>query len=78
MVRDMVIILRRFDYVREKEEDLYKVLMESVSRKQEEIKDFIYSIIFILLLEILKEVEDLNFEGIKVFFDGELVNFKDL
>lgn len=33
MVRDMVIIFRRFDYVREKEEDLYKVLMESVSRK---------------------------------------------
>lgn len=33
MVRDMVVISRRLDYVREKEEDLFNVLMESVSRK---------------------------------------------
>jgi len=78
MARDMVITPRRLDYAREKEEDLYKALMESASRKQEEIKDLIHSTISTLSPEILKEVEDLNFEGIKVSSDGELANPKDL
>lgn len=78
MARDMVITPRRLDYAREKEEDLYKALMESASRKQEEIKDLIHSTISTLSPEILKEVEDLNFEGIKVSSEGELANPKDL
>jgi len=78
MARDMVITPRRLDYAREKEEDLYKALMESASRKQEEIEDLIHSTISTLSPEILKEVEDLNFEGIKVSSDGELANPKDL
>ena len=78
MARDMVITPRRLDYAREKEEDLYKALMESASRKQEEIKDLIHSTISTLSPEIVKEVEELNFEGIKVSSDGELANPKDL
>lgn len=78
MARDMVITPRRLDYAREKEEDLYKALMESASRKQEEIKDLIHSMICSLSPEILKEVEDLDFGGIKVSSDGELANPKDL
>lgn len=78
MARDMVITPRRLDYAREKEEDLFKALMESASRKQEEIKDLIHTTIVSLSPEILKEVEDLKFEGIKVSSDGELSNPKDL
>lgn len=78
MARDMVITPRRLDYAREKEEDLYKALMESASRKQEEIKDLIHSAITSLSPEVLKEVEDLTFEGVKMSSDGELANPKDL
>ena len=63
MARDMVITPRRLDYAREKEEDLYKALMESASRKQEEIKDLIHSAISSLTEQILKEVEELKFDG---------------
>ena len=78
MARDMVITPRRLDYAREKEEDLYKALMESASRKQEEIKDLIHSAISSLTEQILKEVEELKFEGVKLVADEELANPKDL
>ena len=78
MARDMVVTPRRLDYAREKEEDLFSALMESASRKQEEIKDLIHTTITSLSPEILTEVEDLKFEGVKVLPDGELSNHKDL
>ena len=78
MARDMVITPRRLDYAREKEEDLYKALMESASRKQEEIKDLILSAISSLTPDVLKEVEELKFEGVKVTADEQLVHPKDL
>lgn len=78
MARDIFITPRRLDYAREKEEDLYKALMESANRKQEEIKELIHTAICSLSPEILKEVEDLNFGGIKISSDGELANRKDL
>lgn len=78
MARDMVITPRRLDYAREKEEDLYKALMESASRKQEEIRDLIHSSISSLTPDLLKEVENLKFEGVKLTEDDELVNPKDL
>lgn len=78
MARDMVITPRRLDYAREKEEDLYKALMESASRKQEEIRDLIHSAICTLTPDILKEVEELRFDEIKLVGDDELANPKDL
>ena len=78
MARDMVITPRRLDYAREKEEDLYRALMESASRKQEEIRDLIHTAICSLTPEVLKEVEELKFEGIKLIEDEELANPKDL
>lgn len=78
MARDMVITPRRLDYAREKEEDLYKALMESASRKQEEIRDLIHSSISSLTPDLLKEVENLKFDGVKLTEDDELVNPKDL
>ena len=78
MARDMVITPRRLDYAREKEEDLYKALMESASRKQEEIRELIHSAISSLTPDLLKDVEDLKFEGVKLSGDDELANPKDL
>ncbi|XP_015763083.1 PREDICTED: dual serine/threonine and tyrosine protein kinase-like [Acropora digitifera] len=78
MARDMVITPRRLDYAREKEEDLYKALMESASRKQEEIRDLIHSSISSLTPDLLKEVENLKFEEVKLAEDDELANPKDL
>ena len=78
MARDMVITPRRLDYAREKEQDLYKALMESASRKQEEIRDLIHSAISSLTPEVLKEVEELKFEGVKLIANEELANPKDL
>ena len=78
MARDMVVTPRRLDYAREKEEDLFNALMESASRKQEEIKDLIHNTITSLSPEILDEVEHRTFEGVKVLPNGELSNPKDL
>lgn len=78
MARDMVITPRRLDYAREKEQDLFKALMESASRKQEEIRDLIHSAISSLTPDVLKEVEELKFEGIKLINNDELANPKDL
>lgn len=78
MARDMVVTPRRLDYAREKEEDLFTALMESASRKQEEIKDLIHNTITSLSPEILAEVENLKVEGVKVLPSGELSNPKDL
>lgn len=78
MARDMVITPRRLDYAREKEQDLFKALMDSASRKQEEIRDLIHSAISSLTPDVLKEVEELKFEGIKLINNDELANPKDL
>ena len=78
MARDMIVTPRRLDYAREKEEELYKALMESASRKQEEIKELIHATICHLSPGILDEVEHLKFEGVKLLEGDILVCPKEL
>ncbi|KXJ28456.1 dual serine/threonine and tyrosine protein kinase [Exaiptasia diaphana] len=78
MARDMIITPRRLEYAKEKEEELFKALMETASRKQDEIKEVIHNTITTLSPQILKEVGLLEFKNIDLTSDEELVNLKDL
>lgn len=78
MARDMIITPRRLEYAREKEEELFKALMETASRKQDEMKEVIHNTITTLSPQILKEVGLLEFKNIDLTSDEELVNLKDL
>lgn len=78
MARDMIITPRRLEYAREKEEELFKALMETASRKQDEIKEVIHNTITNLSPQILKEVESLEFKGVELSSEEELLNIKDL
>lgn len=78
MARDLIITPRRLEYAREKEEELFKALMETASRKQDEIKEVIVTTITNLSPQILKEVDSLEFKGIPLSSEEELLNVKDL
>lgn len=78
MARDMIITPRRLQYAREKEEELFNALMDTASRKQDEIKEVIHKTITTLSPQILKEVETLEFKGVLLTDDEELQSVKDL
>ncbi|EDO44458.1 predicted protein [Nematostella vectensis] len=78
MARDMIITPRRLEYAKEKEEELFLALMETATRKQEEIKEVIKSTIENLSPQILKEVESLEFRGVECSGEQKLLNPKDL
>ena len=63
---DVMIMPKRIQYAREKEELLYKQLMELASKKQMEIKDLVSSAVQDTQSNIVAEVLQIQFEGINL------------
>lgn len=76
--RDMIITPKRLEYAKKKEEELFLALMDSASRKQEEIKSEIHETIIFLTPKLVQEAEILEFVGVQLTDGDELVNSSDL
>lgn len=66
LARDVMVTPKRIQYAREKEELLYKQLMELASKKQSEIKDLVSSTVLDAHSDIVVEVLTLQFDGLNV------------
>ena len=66
LARDVMVTPKRIQYAREKEEVLYKQLMELASKKQSEIKDLVSSAVQDTQSDITTEVLQMRFEGLNV------------
>ena len=70
LARDVMVTPKRIQYAREKEELLYKQLMELASKKQSEIKDLVSSAVHDTQSNIVAEVLQMQFEGLNVSTSG--------
>ena len=76
--RDMIITPKRLEYAKKKEEELFNAMMDSASRKQEEIKAEIRQTITSLTPKLVDEAAAMEFVGIELTENGELVNSSDV
>ena len=63
MQRDMIITPRRLEFARQKETELYSMLMEMALKKQDEIKRIIAETIADMREDLLQKAADFEFEG---------------
>jgi len=66
LAREVMVTPKRIQYAREKEELLYKQLMDLSSKKQSEIKDLVCTTVLNIHSDIVAEVLALQFEGLNV------------
>lgn len=76
--RDMIITPKRLDYAKKKEEELFSAMMESASRKQEEIKAEIRQTITFLTPKLVEDAAAMEFVGVELTDSDELVNSSDV
>ena len=76
--RDMIITPKRLEYAKKKEEELFNAMMESASRKQEEIKAEIRQTITYLTPKLVDDAAAMEFVGIKLTDKCQLVNSTDV
>ena len=63
MQRDMMITPRRLEFARQKETELYAMLMEMALKKQDEIKQIISETIADMRVDLLQNAADFQFQG---------------
>ena len=76
--RDMIITPKRLEYAKKKEEELFKAMMDSASRKQDEIKAEIRQTIISLTPKLVEEAAAMEFAGVELTDSDELVNSSDV
>ena len=76
--RDMIITPKRLEYAKKKEEELFQAMMESASRKQEEIKSEIRQTIQYLTPKLVEEAAAMEFVDVQLTDSDELVNSSDV
>ncbi len=76
--RDMIITPKRLEYAKKKEEELFNAMMDSASRKQEEIKAEIRQTITSLTPKLVEEAAAMEFVGVELTDSDELVNSSDV
>lgn len=76
--RDMIITPKRLDYAKKKEEELFSAMMESASRKQEEIKAEIRQTITFLTPKLVEDAAAMEFVDVELTDSDELVNSSDV
>ena len=76
--RDMIITPKRLEYAKKKEEELFNAMMDSASRKQEEIKSEIRQTITFLTPKLVEEAAAMEFVGVELTDSDELVNSSDI
>ena len=76
--RDMIITPKRLEYAKKKEEELFNAMMDSASRKQEEIKAEIRQTITSLTPKLVEEAAAMEFVDIELTDNDELVNSSDV
>lgn len=76
--RDMIVTPKRLEYAKKKEEELFTAMMESASRKQEEIKGDIRQTITYLTPKLVEDAAAMEFVGVELTDSDQLVNAADL
>lgn len=76
--RDMIITPKRLEYAKKKEEELFHAMIESASRKQEEIKAEIRQTITALTPKLVVDAAAMVFVGVELTDNDQLVNSADL
>ena len=76
--RDMIITPKRLEYAKKKEEELFNAMMESASRKQEEIKGEIRQTITYLTPKLVEDAAAMEFVGVDLTDDEQLVSSGDV
>jgi receptor-interacting serine/threonine-protein kinase 5 len=76
--RDMIITPKRLEYAKKKEEELFNAMMDSASRKQDEIKAEIRQTITSLTPKLVEEAAVMEFVGVELTDSDELVNSSDV
>ena len=78
LARDVMVTPRKIKYCRQMEEKLYTQLIELASRKQSEIKEIVGTTIQTSVDDIVKEIVDMELEGINLEESGAASDAKTL
>ena len=76
--RDMIITPKRLEYAKKKEEELFHAMMDSASRKQEEIKSEIRQTITFLTPKLVEDAAAMEFVGVQLTDNDQLINSGDV
>ena len=70
LAQDVLVMPKRIQYSRMKEEELYPQLINLASKKQSEIKELIHQAIADVTDQIIQEICPTNFEGVRLQYAG--------
>ncbi|XP_041379735.1 dual serine/threonine and tyrosine protein kinase-like [Gigantopelta aegis] len=78
MARDMLITPKKLEFVKEKEDDLYKSLLRLAVSKQDEIKSLISGTISDMRFDLVEQAAEYDFIGVEIDDNGQILTAKGL